>query len=85
MRQPISADQLRSQYAHNAAQLADMVDAARITTDSGKGGPKGRRYRGYFFHQIVAMHAAAAANSIRTDAELAPMLDAVNGMLAGGR
>ena len=84
-RQRISADQLRSQYARNAEQLADMVEAARITTDSGKGGPKGRRYRGYFFHQIVAMHALAAANSIQSDADLAPMVDAYNRVLAGGR
>ena len=84
-RQRISADQLRSQYARNAEQLADMVEAARIHTDSGKGGPKGRRYRGYFFHHIVAMHALAAANSIRTDAELAPMVDAVNHVLVGSR
>jgi len=84
-RQRISAEQVRTQYARNAEQLADMVEAARIITDSGKGGPKGRRYRGYFYHQIVAMHAAAAANSLQTDAELAPMVDAYNLVLAGGR
>jgi hypothetical protein len=62
-----------------------MVDAARIVTDSGKGGPKGRRYRGYFFHQLVAMQERAAANSIQTDADLAPMVDAVNRLLVGSR
>jgi hypothetical protein len=83
LRQPISADQLRSQYARNAAQLADMVDAARISTDSGKGGPKGRRYRGYYFHQLVALQERAATASLQTDADLAPMLDAVNRILGG--
>ena len=85
MRQPISADQLRNQYARNAAQLAEMVEAARIITDSGKGGPKGRRYRGYFFHQLVALRERAATASLQTDADLAPMLEAVNRVLVGGR
>jgi hypothetical protein len=85
MRQPISADQLRSQYARNAAQLADMVEAARITTDSGKGGPRGKRYNGYFFHQLVMMQERAATASLQTDADLAPMLEAVNRVLVGSR
>ena len=85
MRQPISADQLRNQYARNAAQFAEMVEAARIITDSGKGGPKGRRYRGYFFHQLVALQERAATASLQTDAELEPMLEAVNRVLVGSR
>ena len=85
MRQPISADQLRTQYATKAAQFAEMVEAARIITDSGKGGPKGRRYQGYFFHQLVALHERAATASLQTDADLAPMLEAVNRVLVGGR
>ena len=84
-RQPISAEQLRTQYARNAAQLAEMVEAARIITDSGKGGPKGRRYRGYYFHQLVMMQERAATASLQTDADLAPMLEAVNRVLVGGR
>jgi hypothetical protein len=84
-RQRISAEQIRTQYARNAEQLADMVEAARIYTNAGAGGPNGKRYAGYFFHQIVTMHAVAAANSIQTDAELAPMVDAYNLVLAGSR
>lgn len=84
-RQPISAEQLRNQYARNAVQLAEMVDAARIITDSGKGGPKGQRYRGYFYHQLVMMQERAATASLQTDAELEPMLEAVNRVLVGGR
>ena len=66
-------EQFRAQYVRNAAQLATMVEAARVVTDAGKGGPKGKRYRGYFFHQLVSKFVATVASSNATDDELRPM------------
>jgi len=78
MKAPITAQQLRDQYAKNATQLGGMVKAARIATNFGKGGDKGKRYNGYFYHQLVQMHSAALASATATDAALAPMLAILN-------
>lgn len=65
-------DQFRAQYIRNAAALAKDVELARRVTDSGKGGAKGKRYRGYFFHQWVGMFVGAVMSSNASDEELAP-------------
>lgn len=75
----ITVEQLRAQYARNAAQLAEMVEAAKVATNEGAGGPKGKRYNGYFYHQLVAMAADRKKSAEATDEELAPMLALLNG------
>lgn len=76
----VTAEQLRTQYRRNAAQLGEMVEAARVATNAGAGGPKGKRYRGYFFHQLVARHEATLKSAHASDAELAPFLTILNGV-----
>jgi hypothetical protein len=78
----ITLEQLRALYAKNAADLAEMVEAAKVATNAGAGGPKGKRYRGYFYHQIVAMAADRKASAEASDEALAPMLNALNGLYA---
>ena len=70
---PFTIEQFRGQYVRNAAQLAKMVEAARVATNGGEGGPKGKRYRGYFFHQLIGKFVATVASSNATDEELMPM------------
>lgn len=70
----ITAQNLRTQYAKNAAQLTEMVEAAKVVTNEGAGGAKGKRYRGFFYHQLVARRDDAIANSTKSDAELATVL-----------
>lgn len=79
----ITADQLRAQYKRNADDLARDVAAAAIATERGKDGPKGKRFRGHFYHQLVAMEADRRASSMKTDEELAPMLNLLNAALGG--
>ena len=74
----ITAAQLRTQYAKNAEGLRQMVEKAKVATNEGKGGAKGKRYNGYSYHQLVGMYEARVADSTRTDAELAPMLNLLN-------
>jgi hypothetical protein len=76
----ITIEQLRAQYAKNAAQLGEMVEAARIATNAGEGGPKGKRYRGYFYHQLVARYEATLKSANASDEELAPFLALLGGL-----
>lgn len=51
-------------YRDQVARLAEKVKAARIATDNGVGGEKGKRYEGKFLHQIEGQF-IAAVDSVR--------------------
>lgn len=79
----ITPGMIRRQAVKNARGLGEMVEAGRLATDSGKGGSKGKRYRGYFFHQLVSAFVGCVAETYATDAALQPKADLMTRVLGG--
>lgn len=77
-----TTEQMRAQYIRNAASQAREMEVARRVTNAGAGGPKGKRYKGWFFHQHVERFVQVVMSTNATAEELEPMRRVLAGAFA---